>query len=305
MLILVVLVHALFGFTFTLGKLVVCYAHPLFAVGVRMVISGLILLGYIFLRREVSCYPRKKDALLYIQMAIFFSFLPNVLRLWALQSIPTIKASILWSTGPFWTAILSFLIHKERFSWPQILGLFIGFSGLVPTLLNDSACEQLMNCWWIVSLPELAVLAAIASMSYGLLLIRDLVKHRNCSPALANGLSMIGAGIGSLALMTVSPSASLRGSLWMFAGILALQVVVSNLFCSNLHAWLLKKYRPAFPSFSGFLGPLFSALYGILLFGESVSWHFFASFTLVVTGLVLYVAGERRNHKCASECPAD
>lgn len=292
--ILVVLLYALFGFTFTLGKVLVQYAHPLFVVGVRMVISGLILAGYIFFRKQVSCYPQRKDLSLYIQIALFVSFFPNVLRLWALQSISAAKASMLFSTGPFFSAFFSYFLLKERLNLVQLLGMLIGFVGMAPILITDEVTELGYAHWWIFSTPEVAVILAIASLSYGLLVMQKLVKHHNCSPVLANSMSMFGAGVASLGLMAVTPEPSMRGSIFIFAAVLAVQILISNLFCSNLQVWLLKTYSSTFMLLAGFLGPIFTAFYGIILFGEQITWHFGASLVLVVSGLLVYFAGERR-----------
>ncbi|MBN2267571.1 MAG: DMT family transporter [Candidatus Babeliaceae bacterium] len=302
MLFLVVVLYALWGFTFTLGKVTIAYAHPLFIVGLRTLVSGLILISYIFLSKKMRCYPKRQDIALYVQIALFVSFLPHILRLWALQSMTTVKASLLFNTGPFFTAVLSYFLRKDRLTGLQIIGLFIGFSGMIPILLTDSAAEQLYTSWWFISLPELAVLAGVASFSYGLLLMQDLVKHRGCPPVLANGVSMLLAGCASLGLMVVSPVAPLRGNVWVFLGVFALQVLISNLFCSNLQAWLLKSYSPTFMSFASFLSPVFTAFYGVFLFKERITWHFFATFCMVVLGLGLYIYAERgeKQPECSS-----
>lgn len=294
MIFFVVLLYALWGFTFTLGKAVVAYAHPLFVVGLRMVVAGLLLISYIFLNKKIRCYPKKQDFALYVQLGIFISFLPHALRLWALQSITTAKASLLFNMGPFFTAVFAYFLRKDRLTGLQILGLFIGFAGMIPILMTDSASEQLYASWWFVSLPELAVILASASLSYGLLVMQDLVKHRSCPPVLANGISMLGAGCISLGFMTIVPAQPLHGNVFMFLAILGMTVLISNLFCSNLQAWLLKTYSPTFLSFASFLTPIFTATYGIILFGEEISWHFCATFALVVFGLGLYLYEDRK-----------
>lgn len=292
---LVILLYALFGFTFSLGKVMVQLAHPLFAVGLRLLISGTILVGYVLLSKKMRCYPQRKDAALYVQIAIFLFICPHILRLWALQTVPTNKAALLFNTGPFFTALFSYFLHKEGLNWWQVFGIFIGFAGTVPILLTGSLGEQLYANWWFISLPELAVIGAIASLSYGLLVVRELVKHRSCPPFLANGVSMLGGGIASLVILGVSPITPLRGSATNFLIVLALLIIISNLICSNLQAILLKTYSPTFLSLASSSSAIFTAIYGYLLFGETVTWHFAATFALLASGLLLYIYGEKQH----------
>lgn len=286
--VLVILLYALFGFTFTLGKMVVMYASPLFAIGIRMITGGGILALYIALSKSIRCYPRKSDIPLYIQMTLFVTLLPYTLRLWALQYVSTTKASLLFNTGPLFTAIFSYFLCKERMTWRQVVGLILGFVGMLPILLTGSRIEDALGSWWFISLPELAVIGAICSLSYGLIIMRRLVKDRGCPPYLANGISMLAGGIVALSLSGLSSEPALRGSLTTLCIVLGLQVLISNLFCSNLQAYLLKTYSPTFISLASFLGPIFTSFYGYLFFGEMVTWQFFASFILVLAGLAIY-----------------
>ena len=69
-------------------------------------------------------------------------------------------------------------------------------------------------------------------------------------------------------------------------------VLISNIVCYNLYGYLLKKYTATFVSFAGFMGPLFTALYGWILLGETVTWHFYASSIIVFIGLYFFYQEE-------------
>ncbi|MFI5344385.1 MAG: EamA family transporter, partial [Chlamydiales bacterium] len=60
------------------------------------------------------------------------------------------------------------------------------------------------------------------------------------------------------------------------------------LICYNLYGYLLKKYSPVFMSFAGFTTPLFTALFGWFFLNEVVTWPFYLSFFMVLTGLCIY-----------------
>ncbi|MCL5436631.1 MAG: DMT family transporter [Candidatus Dependentiae bacterium] len=290
---LVVLLYAIFGFSFTLGKMMVVHAHPLFAVGIRMLTGGIILLAWAFTRTKPRCYPQKSDLKYYALLTIFAIFIPYSLRLWALQEVSTMKAALLFNTAPFFTALAAVIFTCERINRFQVFSLFVGFAGTIPILLTGSPTEDIIS-WGFLSIYELALILSAASMGASFLITHQLVKYRGCPPYLANGMSTFFGGalaFGSSALLEPHP---IKTSFGCFATVMLVQLILSNIICSNLQASLLKRYSPTFISFAGFLAPLFASIYGVVLFGERFSWHFFASFVLIGLGLGLYALGERK-----------
>ena len=202
--------------------------------------------------------------------------------------VPIMKVSLLFNSAPFFTALITYLIHKVRLTKLQILGLVIGFFGMVPILLTSSTLEENFGSLWFISIPELAIIVAVASLSYSLVMMQTMVKYRNCPPYLVNGISMLAGGIITLNLSFMLETRMIRASATTLFAILFAQIIISNIICANLRASLLKKYSSTFMAFASFLVPLFTSIYGVLLFGEVMRWQFFASFFIVVTGLSIY-----------------
>ncbi len=294
--VLVVILYALFGFSFTLGKMMVMHAYPLFAVGMRMTIGGLILLIWAFTRTQPRCYPQKTDIKYYVLLTIFGILIPYTLRLWALQEVSTMKAALLFNTAPFFTAIAAVIFACERLNCFQYLSLLVGFAGTIPILLTGSPTEDIIS-WGFLSIYELGLIVSAASMGASFLVTHQLVKHRGCPPYLANGISTFFGGMLAFGGSMAFEPHQIKTTFSCFFMVMLVQLLISNIICSNLQASLMKTYSPTFISFAGFLSPLFASLYGVLLFGEKFTWHFFASFFLIGIGLGLYALGERRKKK--------
>src|SRR5262249_39471904 len=141
-----------------------------------------------------DCYPVFKDWYYYSQVALFGIFIPYSLRAWALQYISSTKAAFLFTLMPFFTALFAYFIAKEKLSYQKAMGLFVGFVGMTPTLVTSSSLEDLRGAIAFLSLPELAILGAVASFGYNLIATQKLVKHRKCHPLVANGTSMFLGG---------------------------------------------------------------------------------------------------------------
>lgn len=287
MIALVVILYALFGLSFTLGKLILAHAQPFFTVGMRMVIGSLGLICYIIARHRIQCYPAKSDFWSYVQLALFSSFIPYSLRSWSLQYLSTVKSALIFNIMPFTTALFAYFLYKEKLTKRKTLGLIIGFLGMLPVIITTTPAEG-WEFFSILSLPELATIVAVCSLSYGMLIMQKLVKHKNCPPYLANAVHMLCGGMLALVLSSAVETNFIRGDLTTFVIILTAQILISNIVCSNLQAYLLKHYSSTFMSFASFLSPLCASIYGWLIFGETVSWQFFISFGMVIFGLKLY-----------------
>ncbi len=285
--ILVFILYALFGLTFTLGKVTLFYAKPFFIVGLRMLIGSAGLLSYIVLSK-LNCSFSFKDWYYYAQIALFGIFIPYTLRAWGLQYISSTKAAFLFTLMPFFTALFAYFLNKERLSYQKAMGLLLGFTGMVPTLLTGSTLENIRGGIAFFSLAELATLGSVASFGYNLIATQKLVKHRGCHPMLANGISMLlGGGLSFGLSLAVEPN-PLFGNAFTFFLLVGAQILISNFICLNLQAYLLTYYSPTFMAFAGFLSPLCAAFYGYMLLGEHISWNYIISFCMVVMGLSLY-----------------
>jgi len=295
--ILIVLLYSLFGFTFTIAKISLQYASPFFIVASRMTLGGLGIMTYIYFSKKIRCYPAKTDRYLHAQLTLFGIFLPYCARAWALQYVTTSKAALLFNLAPFFVALYSYLLFKEKLTINKFIGLLLGFFGMLPLLLSGTKLEDMVGMWGSFSFPEIALLISVASFSYSMLIMQKLIKHRDCPPLLANGLSMLTGGLMALFASYFAEPQWIKGNGYTFIAILVFQVILSNIICSQMQAHLLKKHSATLMSLANFLTPLSAALFGWLIFGEKITWHYFVSFILVSMGLYIYYYGSFFNRR--------
>lgn len=286
--ILVVVLYAMLGFTITLSKILLSYASPVFLVGTRMLIAGLCLSAYTYAKRGLNLRIPTQDWLLILQFTLFGVLIPHIARAWALQYLPAVKAALLFNLAPLFSAIFGYILLREKLTPLQMAGLLIGFAGLIPLFAHKGLGAGPFNLFQHFSIPDIVMLVAVASLSYALLVMQKLVRHHKCSPVLANGLSMLLAGIFACNAALIAEPVWIRGSVPIFLGLLILNIVASNFLCANLQAWLLKKHSPTFLSFASFLSPIFAAFYSWLFLNETISPNTFIAFILVLSGLGVY-----------------
>ena len=283
----IVLLYAVCASTFTICKALLAYVKPFFLVGVRMLIAGMLLLGYSYFQDKRTFWIHKKDRLLFVYIILFHVYFAYVLDLWSLQYLTSFKSSFLYNFSPFLAALFSYFCFAETMTLKKWVGLGIGFCGFIPEIIANFDRNTFSSATF---LPELVMLFAVSSAVYGWVTMRKLVKDGEYSPIMVNGVGMVGGGI--LALLT---SYFLEGwqpspifEFWPFVRLTALIILLANIVFYNFYGYLLKQYTATFLAFAGFTTPFFAALFGWLFLGEQVSATFFLSLIVVCFGLSIF-----------------
>ncbi len=303
---LIFVLYFLFAVTFILAKGVISYIQPIFFVGMRMTIAGIILLAYQYYKDRSRCIIRLPNIFDFIQVAIFHIFIAYVGEFWALKFVTAAKASLIFNLTPFITAIFSYLLLKEQLTKRQWIGLMIGFVGLIPILVSQTSLELLTRHIGFVSMPEIALLVAVSSGAYSWLVVKRLITQEGYAAICVNGYAMLGGGLlslGTSALMEGGPIVipvtcgswnitPIHYSMIMVLAYTGTLILIANIFSYNAYAHLLTRYSATFLSFCGLTTPLFTAFLDWLVFGEIIGLGFVLSMIGVILGLILFYKDE-------------
>ncbi len=291
---LVILLYALFASVFTIGKTGLEFSQPLFFVGSRMFLAGLLLLAYQFSCKRSEFLFRKSDFWKIFGLSVFNIYLTNVFEFWGLKYLTSFKTCFIYSLSPFLSALLSYFMFAEKMSLKKWMGLLVGFIGFLPILINHSSTEEETGHLFFFSWAELAVMGAAICAVYGWILLRQLVKDSGYTSMMANGLSMtLGGAMALMHSYLVEDWNPVPVTEMMpFMECAFLLIIISNLICYNLYGHLLKSYSATFISFAGFITPLFSAFFGWYYLGEVITLPFYLSAAIVFCGLLIFYQEE-------------
>jgi len=289
---LLVIQNAAAAMSVILGKEALRYASPLFYIGSRMSIGGLILLVcYYALYRTISI--KKENIALLVQVMFFQFYLTYICDIYAISHLTTARISMLYALTPFIAALFSYWIFNERVTIKKAAGMIIGFIGIM-LIATVGKIQGHGNS--IVSLAGALLSLGVVCNAYGSIILRVLVRERRCSPLLITALAMFGAGVCSLitAYLFEPKHVIAPVNIQMFMLILLAVVVFGNIVAHGLNGFLLKKYTATFMALAGFLYPIFGAFFGWLFFGESVTYVFFASVCMIAAGIYIFYHEELR-----------
>lgn len=271
------LLSAIWGGSFLFQRIAAPVFGPLFLVEMRLLCGFVFLLPFFLYRGKLPVVRQHWKLIAFISLANMA--LPFSLFSYAALHLGAGFSSILNATVPFFTGILAFLMFRQRLLSAQIIGLVLGFSGVVVLVLDpQSATPALGNL--------LAIAAGlVASASYGL--AANLTSHRLRG---VSGLAVTGGSLffGSLYLAPLAvwkqPETVPTGWIW-------LSVIGLGVVCTGLAYILFYRLIDRIGSYRAvtvtFLVPLFSILWGSLFLGEQVTAFMLFGCLLVLLGVAM------------------
>lgn len=295
----VFLMYALFGSIFAVGKLGLESAPPYFLTGVRMLIAGIVMLGYHrFKSRKAKVAPitHSKEVLrLLFLVGVFNVFVTNAFEFWGLQYMSAGKTSLIYSLSPFAAALLGTFFGTEIMNLKKWVGLCIGIFSFIPMMIgpwfeSGSVAEDRLELLAEISLTVSALTAVL-----GWTFLRKLTVELKIPHLYVNGASFLIASffalITSLAFETWFPLPIYDWTVFL-ASVLYI-AVIHNIVCYSIYAESLKRFSVTFMAFAGLSNPIFAALFGWIFLKESVGESFWVALLGVLVGLFLFYRDER------------
>jgi len=293
-----VLLYATWSSFFVTGKMMLATSTPLFLTATRMLLAGVLMLGYLLIRRRSEFKLNRQQWLSIGFLALFTIFLTNILEFWGLQYLTAAKTCFIYSLSPFLAALFSYIHFREKMTKLKWIGLAIGFLGMTPVFMAQTGSEELLNAFAFFSWPTLAIIGAALFSVYGWVILRLVVKDNAVSPVMANGSSMLIGGVmalvASMLVDTWAPLPIAEKAMSPFITGTIGMTILYNIICYNVYGIMLRRFTATFLSFMGILSPIFATFTGWLLLGEKPSWQIFLSTGIVCIGLWIFYHAERK-----------
>lgn len=257
----------------------------------RVALGAVALAVVLAVRRR----PLPRDPVLWGHLAVVSVLLcvvPFLLFSWAEQYISSGLASIFNATTPLITMLLAAAaLPEERFTPPRVLGLLLGFLGVL----------TIVGVWHGVDVlhqltAQLACLGATTCYGACFVYMRRFVSPRGTDPVVVAFGQTASATVILGLLAPAIATAPVHLSLAVVASMVALGVFGTGL----AYAWntrIIATWGAANASAVTYLTPVVGVLLGVLVLGEPVSWHQPAGAVLVVLGILAAHGRLRRARK--------
>jgi drug/metabolite transporter (DMT)-like permease len=276
------LLAAIWGSSFLFMHLGAVEFGAVATAGVRVAIASVFLLPLLLFKglgpQLAAHWPR------IFFLGLLNSALPFALISYALLSISTGLSSVVNATVPLFGALVAWLWLKDRPQRLRVLGLFIGFVGVVMLAWGKASFKPDASghaSGW-------AMLASLlACLSYGIS-ASFTKRYLSGLPSLVTATgSQLGAALG-LALPTLYwwPATTPRPTAWL--ALLAVGVLCTGV-AYILFFRLIERVGPAASLSVTFVVPVFAVVYGMVFLGETVSLWMLLCAGIIVCGTALSV----------------
>lgn len=271
------LLAAIWGSAFLAVEIAVQELPPLSLAASRILLGALILNAVVLLRRE--SYPRDRRSWgMLTLIGLCNSAVPFFLIAWGQQYVNTGTSAILMCSGSFVALLLShFLTHDDRLSRYRVLGLSVGFSGVL-VLMGPVAMAGASSSLW----GQLALIGAATGYATSGVLSRFVPR---VSPLVSSALVLATAGVYMipLALWLEQPwgfQPSARGlSMILYLG------VVPTALAYLLRFMLIRRVGAGFMGQVGYLIPFFAVFWAWLFLDQVPALQTWLALGLILTGI--------------------
>ena len=290
------------------NKILLYALTPELLTGIRMSLAGLCLGGYAYVhtKHRLRWHAVKDFLPLLIVVSLFTTYFPSNLKAYALAHMPSSKMAFFGTLDPFVTALYSYFFFNEKLTAKKVLGIVIGFAGMMILIFGSTPLEAQLKAFSVFSYPELAAFWAIVLSRFGWIQAQQLLKKEVVTPVQINVIIMCLGGVVSLLTALARNQMEIRPlleahlplfNLSLLKGLtstelltvfLTYTIVIGNIFGYTLYAQALKRYSPLFISLASFSIPLFVSLFGWLFLAESLSLSFFIACAVTFAGLLVF-----------------
>ncbi len=290
----------IWGSSFLLIKVGVEELGPLPLVSTRIGLAAVLMGVYLWVSHRK--WPRKRSemaALVYV--GIMNTAVPFTLITWGEQDIDSGLATVLNATVPLFTLVFAhFALADERMSFQKVIGLGVGFAGVVllATRGGASASENSLS-------GQLAVLAGSMSYASSAIIIRRYLRQVDPFIIAGGSLMVGGVAIITITLLTVDPLPNVADlSAKVIAAVLTLAVlntvVAYFMLYQLMHAWGATR-----TTLVTYVMPPIGVTLGAIFLDELVDWKIVVGAALILSGIIaVNWRGRRAVSAAAQTAPA-
>ena len=203
---------------------------------------------------------------------------------WAQQTVPSGIAALLIATVPLWIVLLDRLVYRTRLSAQGLVGLVLGFGGLV--LLVDPGGSEGID-------PVGAATLAAAALAWALGSLLSRSASLPARPLVAAAMQML-AGGSALGLVAVATGELSEIRLEEFSGrsvlAFAYLIVFGSILAFSAYAWLLRVARTSLVATYAYVNPVVAVALGWAVLGEAIARRTLLAGAIIVAAVALIVS---------------
>jgi drug/metabolite transporter (DMT)-like permease len=280
--VMLITLATVWGGSFLFNAILVAELPVITIVAIRVTVAALALWGFVRVTgRKIPTSPQVWGALLIL--GVLNNAIPFSLIVQGQTQITSGLASILNATTPLFTILVAgFFLTDERFSVLRVLGVVVGFSGVI-LMVGPEDLSGLGDDFWA----QLCALGAALSYGFASVFGRRFRELRVDPVMVATGqVTMSSLVLWPIALWIDGPQDIMGLSFNAAASMFGLAVLCTS-FAYILYFRILERAGATNISLVTFLVPISAIILGVLVLGERIFIKEIMGMTLIGMGLAI------------------
>jgi len=286
-------IYFVWGSTFLAIRVGVREVPPFLLAGLRFLIAGLVLYGWLRLRGTPSPTGREWAGASFLAVLIFV--LDYGLLFWAERTVPSGIAAVMLATIPVFMAMGEIIVLRtQKMTWRLALALLMGLGG-VAVLVGRGA-----GMGAAVVSPVGAGALIIAALSWSVAASLSRKMPLPAEKAMSSGAQMLAGGV--LLLFAAALLGEFRGFHWQGVSTgawlaLAYLTVAGSILGFTAYVWLIHHESPTKVGTYAYVNPVVAVFVGYFFGGEALGARTIAGTLLVLVSVVVITAMPKKKPK--------
>jgi drug/metabolite transporter (DMT)-like permease len=277
------IIYFVWGSTFLAIRVGVREVPPFLLAGMRFLVAGIILYGWMRVRGTPSPTVREWSAASFLALLIFV--LDYGLLFWAERRVPSGIAAVMMATIPVFMALAEILfLRTQRLTLRLGLALLVGIAGVAVLVGHTISLGEAP----VDTAGASALIVASISWSVASSLTRKLPLP--AAKAMSSGAQMFAGGV--LLMLTAALLGEFRGfhvqavsgGAWLA---LAYLIVAGSIVAFTAYVWLIHHESPTKVGTYAYVNPVVAVLVGYFLGGEAIGARTIVGTLLVLVSVVV------------------
>ncbi|MEM9932140.1 MAG: EamA family transporter [Bacteroidota bacterium] len=275
---ILILLSSIWGTSFILIKKGLLAYSPLQVASLRIAIAGV---GFIPLVITYLSKLSRKDMLMYFQVGLTGNAIPVFFFALAQTQVSSSVAGIVNSIAPIFTMLIGFFFFQIKVSKAQILGIAVGFIGVLLLILLGEDQRASSNHWYAGF-----IIIATFSYAFNMNYVKKHFQHVNSIKLTAISFFLCTVPLIGYILLSEIPTIIQTEEGLIAFGYLTLLSFMSTMLALILFYKLIQETSAVFGSAVAYLMPIVALIWGFVD-GEYLGIYHFLSLLLILVGVYL------------------
>jgi len=284
-------VYLIWGSTYLAIAIAVQTLPPLFSAGLRFSLAGLILLGFIAVRRGLRLDRRQLAAAATVGLLLIVG--GNGFVVLAERTVPSGLTALIIASVPLWIVVFR-RIAGDRIHSSTFVGVAVGLAGVAFLVVPRGSAGG-------IELGGLALLlVATTSWALGTFLAPRLRMPRD--GLLSTGIQQLAGGIVLVVLgAAMGELAHLEPATWSSNSLLAMAylLVFGSLVAFTAYSWLLQHAPVSLVATYAYVNPVVAVLLGALILAEPITPTIVIGASIIVAAVAFIVSRESARQRAS------